>query len=159
MSSDKPEQLTRKSLDFYHSATQLRFDTWHRLEHYTSQLSGHAASKRDLARFRKAAHDAMTILETIEYYTAFPSREDFKLLWKVFEREDYPALARMVARLIRALTSHSYRQRNFSLLSRMAESDDSVAGSDDETSEEDSAPLYQTISTEYFFNTSISPTT
>jgi hypothetical protein len=28
----------RTNLDFYHSPTQLRFDTWHRLEENTSRL-------------------------------------------------------------------------------------------------------------------------
>ena len=28
----------RTNLDFYHSPTQLRVDTWHRLEEYTSRL-------------------------------------------------------------------------------------------------------------------------
>ncbi|KAA3620969.1 MAG: ornithine decarboxylase [Proteobacteria bacterium] len=137
--SDIKQEILRKSLDFYHSASQLRFDTWHRLEHYTSQLSGRASRKAEIARFRKAAHDAMTMLETIEYYTAFPSREDFELLWKLFEREDYGTLARIVARLIRSLTSHSYRRQNASLVSRLADGEDLSADAEDEFVEEDAA--------------------
>ncbi len=29
----------RKNLDFYHSPTQMRFDTWNRLEEYASRLN------------------------------------------------------------------------------------------------------------------------
>ncbi|MDH3379706.1 MAG: ornithine decarboxylase, partial [Gammaproteobacteria bacterium] len=122
--SESPKEVLRKSLDFYHSATQLRFDTWHRLEHYTAQLSDRSARKADIARFRKAARDAMTILETIEYYTAFPSREDFRNLWKSFEREDYSTFARMVEHLVRAITNHSYRSHTFSSVRRLAEGED-----------------------------------
>ncbi len=122
----------RKSLDFYHSATQLRFDTWHRLEHYAGQLNDRSARKADIARFRKAAREAMTILETIEYYTAFPSRNDFRTLWKIFEREDYTTMARVVERLVRAISSHSYRRNTFNSVGEMAEGDDSaVEGAED----------------------------
>ncbi|GJL83664.1 MAG: decarboxylase [marine bacterium B5-7] len=121
---DNSPQILRKSLDFYHSASQLRFDTWHRLEHYTSQLTSRSARKADVARFRKAAHDAMTMLETIEYYTAFPSREDFRILWQVFEREDYTIFARMVEQLVRSLTNHSYRRSTFSSIRKIAEGEE-----------------------------------
>ena len=116
----------RKSLDYYHSASQLRFDTWHRLEHYTTQLSDRSARKADIARFKKAAHDAMSILETIEYYTAFPSREDFKTLWKFLDREDYSTLSRMVVRLVRAITTHSYQRNTFSSIQRLSVGDESA---------------------------------
>ncbi len=137
--SENPKELLRKSLDFYHSATQLRFDTWHRLEHYASQLSDRSARKADIARFRKAAQEAMAILETIEYYTAFPSREDFRFLRKVFEREDYATFTRMVERLIRALTSHSYRRSTFSSIQRLAQGDEDPIATGEEESIEDDA--------------------
>ncbi len=134
--SESPKEALRKSLDFYHSATQLRFDTWHRLEHYTSQMADRSAKKADIAKFRKAVQDAMAILETIEYYTAYPSRDDFRLLRKVFEREDYPMLARMVERLVRAITNHAYRRRTFTPLHRLADSDEPPER-DEETADEE----------------------
>ncbi len=136
--SESPKETLRKSLDFYHSATQLRFDTWHRLEHYTAQLSDRSARKADIARFRKAAQDAMAILETIEDYTAFPSRDDFRMLRKIFEREDYTTLARMVERLVRAITSHSYRGKTFASIRRLAEGDESALDSDEDRAEDES---------------------
>jgi arginine decarboxylase len=133
---ESPKETLRKSLDFYHSASQLRFDTWHRLEHYTTQLSNRSARKTDVARFKKAAHDAMTILETIEYYTAFPSREDFKTLWKFLEREDYSTLSRMVERLVRAITTHTYQRSTFSSIKRLSNGDGSSEAENDFTEDE-----------------------
>ena len=74
---------SRKALTYYHSATQLRFDTWHRLEHYTTRLNERHGRKADIDRYRQVTRDALVILETIEEYTAFPSREDFQLLWRL----------------------------------------------------------------------------
>ncbi len=138
--TENPKELLRKSLDFYHSASQLRFDTWHRLEHYATQLSDRSARKADIARFRKAANEAMTILETIEYYTAFPSREDFRLLWKVLEREDYATFSRMVDRLVRALTNHAYRRSTFTSMRRLADGEEEEPVATDDSGEEDGAP-------------------
>ena len=133
---ESPKEILRKSLDFYHSASQLRFDTWHRLEHYTKQLSDRSARKTDVARFKKAAHDAMTILETIEYYTAFPSREDFRTLWKFLEREDYSTLSRMVERLVRAITTHTYQRGTFSSIKRLSSGDSSCDKEEEYTEDE-----------------------
>ena len=105
----------RKQLRHYHSATQLRADTWHRLEQYTSKLSDRHARKADIAKFSKAVGDAFAILEPMENYTAFPSLSDFELLWKLYNREDYSTLARVVARIVRALSSHTYRRHHIDL--------------------------------------------
>ena len=118
--SASPDESLRKSLDFYHSASQLRFDTWHRLEHYTTQLSHRSSRKAEVTQFKKAAREAFSILETIEYYTAFPSRDDFNTLVKFFEREDYTTLSRMVERLVRAITTHTYQRSTFSSIQRLS---------------------------------------
>jgi arginine decarboxylase len=105
----------RTNLDFYHSPTQLRFDTWHRLEEYTSRLNKKHMRQADVAVLRTKADDAISLLQTIENYSAFPSQDDFKLLWQIFEQEDYDLLARVVARIVRALTSGTYRSRQINL--------------------------------------------
>ena len=117
------ETDVRKSLSYYHSANQLRFDTWHELEQHTQRLSDRHTKKKSLARLRKTVHEALSMLETIEFYTAFPSHEDFSYIWKLFDREEYASLARVVSRVVRALSSHSYRRRNIQL-SRAMERDD-----------------------------------
>jgi len=101
----------RKALTFYHNANQLRFDTWHRLEQYAGRLAEHRLSEEQIERYRALAAEALGVLDTIEEYTAFPSREDFKQLWRIYHRGDHQALSRMVGRIVRALSSHSYRTR------------------------------------------------
>ncbi|MCP4186899.1 MAG: ornithine decarboxylase [Gammaproteobacteria bacterium] len=116
--SDKVEPVAKKArtnLDFYHSPTQLRFDTWHRLEEYTSRLNRKQIRKADVASLRKKAEAAIGLLQTIENYSAFPSSDDFKLLWQLYEQQDYELLARIVARIVRALTGGTYRTRQINL--------------------------------------------
>ena len=139
--SESPKETLRKSLDYYHSASQLRFDTWHRLEHYTTQLSDRSARKADIARSRKAAHDAMEVLETIEWYTAFPSREDYKYLWKLLDREDYSTLARVVKRLVRAITTNSYQTTSsLSSIHQLSQENEPGAEGDEQACEEEFVP-------------------
>ena len=109
------KRKSRTNLDFYHSPTQLRFDTWNRLEEYTSRLNQKHMRKADAAAVTKKTKDALTLLETIENYTAFPSLEDFKLLWQMFHQEDFDLLSRIVARIVRALTGGTYRTRQINL--------------------------------------------
>ena len=42
------KQKNRVNLDFYHSPTQLRVDTWNRLEEYTSRLAEKHMRKADI---------------------------------------------------------------------------------------------------------------
>ena len=104
-----------KPLDFYYNASQLRFDTWHRVKRETVQLADKHARQKEVDRLRESVHTSLELLEAIEDYTAFPSKEDFRYLWRLFEREEYATLARVVGRLVRALVSHSYRSRNIDL--------------------------------------------
>ncbi len=117
MSNDGKQLVkrTRTNLDYYHSATQLRFDTWHRLEEYTSRLNERSVRKSDLAVLRKNTFEALEVLQTIEDYTAFPSIDDFRYLWELYEREDFELLARTVARIVRALASDTYRSHNINV--------------------------------------------
>ena len=102
-------RVIKTNLNFYHSPTQLRFDTWHRLEDFSERLRDRQLRKTDLATIKKDTESALRILQTIEDYTAFPSIEDFELLWELFHREDYVTLVRMVSRIVRALSSGVYR--------------------------------------------------
>ncbi|HKJ50226.1 MAG TPA: ornithine decarboxylase [Gammaproteobacteria bacterium] len=105
----------RTNLDFYHSPTQLRFDTWHRLEEHTSRLREKHMRKADIASLSKRIRDELTMLETIENYTAFPSTDDIKLLWQLYDQQDFSVLSRVVARIVRALTNGTYRSRQINL--------------------------------------------
>ena len=106
---------TRTTLDFYHSPTQLRFDTWNRLEEYASRLNQKYIRKADNAALTEKTRKAISLLQTIENYSAFPSEEDFKLIWELFEQEDFNLLAKIVSRIVRALTNGTYRIQKINL--------------------------------------------
>ncbi len=105
----------RTNLDFYHSPTQMRFDTWNRLDEYANRLSAKHLRKADIASLVKKTRDALSLLHTFESYSAFPSQEDFDLLWQLFNEEDFELLSRMVTRIVRALTGGTYRSRQINL--------------------------------------------
>jgi len=44
-----PKRNSRTNLDFYHSPTQLRFDTWNRLKEHASRLREKHMRKADVA--------------------------------------------------------------------------------------------------------------
>jgi len=103
---------SRTNIDFYHSPNQLRFDTWNQLEEYTSRLREKHLRKADINAFTRKTRDAIKLLETIENYSAFPSLEDFTLLRQLFDEQDFDLLARIVTRIVRALTGGTYRSRH-----------------------------------------------
>lgn len=109
------KRIPRTNLDFYHSPTQLRFDTWNRLEEYTSRLREKHMRKADVQALTKKIKNEISQLETIENYSAFPSQEDFQLLWQLFDQQDFDLLARIVTRIVRALTGGTYRSRHINL--------------------------------------------
>jgi len=109
------KRKSRTTLDFYHSPTQLRFDTWNNLEEYSSRLRTRQIRKADVAALTRKTKDAIALLQTIEKYSAFPSREDFKLLWQLFDNQDFDLLSRIVARIVRALIGGTYRSRQINV--------------------------------------------
>ena len=116
--NDSSLTITRKlrtNLDFYHSPTQMRFDTWNLLEEYVNRLNQKQIRKADVAALTKKSRDAITLLETFEGYCAFPSDEDFKLLWQLFDQQNFALLANVVSRIVRALTGGTYRSRHINL--------------------------------------------
>ena len=78
-------RTTRTNLDFYHSPTQLRFDTWNRLAEHTSRLREKHLRKADIAALVKKIRDEITLLETIE---------DLKRNWRLFATPDNPGKGR-----------------------------------------------------------------
>ena len=105
----------RTNLDFYHSPTQMRFDTWNRLDEYANRLSAKHMRKADVASLTRQTREALTLLHTFENYSAFPSQEDFAMLWQLFNEEEFEVLSRIVTRIVRALTGGTYRSRQINL--------------------------------------------
>ncbi|MDX1431969.1 MAG: aminotransferase class I/II-fold pyridoxal phosphate-dependent enzyme [Gammaproteobacteria bacterium] len=104
-----------KAFSFYYNASQLRFDTWHRVKRMTERLSERNLKAAERSKLVDATREALALLQAIEDYTAFPSKDDFKYLWRLFERDEHVTLARVVGYLVRALVSHSYRSRSIDL--------------------------------------------
>jgi len=111
----KTSDVEYASLAFYHKISYLRSDTWTRLHRITTRLSERQAVSGDTSALAEEAKAAMHTLEEIEDYTAFPSKDDFRLLWRLLEELDYNMLNRAVSRISRALSSGVYRNRPISL--------------------------------------------
>ena len=123
----------RTNLDFYHSPTQLRFDTWHRIEENTSRLREKHMRKADIAALSKKIRADLSTIEVFESYCAFPSRDGVRLLSQLLEQQDYDQLSRVVARIVRALTNGTYRSTSIDLQSSidLEESDDTLQNFDE----------------------------
>ena len=104
-------QAEYAALGFFHRISYLRSDTWIKLNRITSRLSDKYSSGGETASLVAEAKTAMATLENIEDYTAFPSKEDFRLLWRLLNDREYNLLARAVSRISRALSSDVYRNR------------------------------------------------
>ncbi|MCP5406765.1 MAG: aminotransferase class I/II-fold pyridoxal phosphate-dependent enzyme [Chromatiaceae bacterium] len=119
--SDQPVVKTNTSaaeyaaLNFYHRISYLRSDTWIKLHRLTVRLSEKQAVNGDTKALVADAKAAMYTLESIEDYTAFPSKEDFRLMWRLLSEKDYGLLSRAVGRISRALSSDVYRNRQIHL--------------------------------------------
>jgi arginine decarboxylase len=103
------------ALAFYHKISYLRSDTWTRLHRLTTRLSERQAVSRETSDLANEARSAMHTLEQIEDYTAFPSKDDFRLLWRLLDEKEYNLLNRAVSRISRALSSDVYRNRPINL--------------------------------------------
>ncbi|WP_192034927.1 aminotransferase class I/II-fold pyridoxal phosphate-dependent enzyme [Halomonas sp. YLGW01] len=111
------------ALGFYHKISQLRADTWNALKRDLGKL----VQLKDDAQARnlvKAVDIKLTRLEIIEDYHAFPSKEDFRHLWHLFNRQEYSLLEKVVKRLVRAMISESYRRRHVDLSETDADAED-----------------------------------
>jgi len=109
------KRTKRKNLDFYHSPTQMRSDSWNRLEEFASRLYEKQQRQAGNEALLERTRETITLLETFESYTAFPSHEDFHLLWQLLEQQNYALLSNVVSRIVRALTGGTYRSRHINL--------------------------------------------
>ncbi len=109
------KRTTRKNLDFYHSPTKMRSDSWNRLEEFVGRLYEKQQRQAGNEALLERTRETITLLETFESYTAFPSQDDFNLLWQLLEQENYALLSNVVSRIVRALTGGTYRSRHINL--------------------------------------------
>ncbi len=113
--SARSAKATARSLSAYYNASQLRADTWNQLKSLTARLEREPDGGRAAAKQRQLAIQAFDTLEPIETYWAFPGRDAFHQLKRLFDKEDYPTLSRAVARTVRALMSNAYRRKTIPL--------------------------------------------
>ena len=111
----KTSDVEYAALAFYHRISYLRSDTWTRLHRVTTRLSERQATGGETTSLAEEARAAMHTLEEIEDYTAFPSKDDFRLLWRLLDEKEYSLLNRAVSRISRALSSGVYRNRAITL--------------------------------------------
>ena len=105
---------TGLSLSRYYNASQLRIDTWQRLDDYSARLAENH-NRSDTAAIRLAITEALSILEPIVMYWAFPGKDGFLQVRRLFEAGDNTTLALLVARILRALINESYRRKQIEL--------------------------------------------
>ena len=109
----------RRELDYYHSPTQFRFDSWHQLAECTTRLSALQDKNKPAPIVLEKVRGLLGDLQTLEDYTAFPSDKDFELLWSLFNNKEHETLSWCVEIIVRALSSGSYRVRDIDLASAL----------------------------------------
>lgn len=92
------------------NALQLRSDLWHRLRASADRLEKSIETGQ-----RKVLRDEigalLQTLEMVEQYWAFPGRVGLEKIREHFTRSEDAELKRLVASIVRAITSESYRYR------------------------------------------------
>ena len=119
------------ALSDYYNASQLRADSWSRLKTATAVLAERGGGAPSAGQLTGQIAELLALLAPIEGYWAFPGRQDFAELRRLLEAGDFAILARVVARIVRAMMSNAYRYKAIPLDLRGEPEDD-----DDEADEE-----------------------
>ena len=117
------------SLNAYHSILQLRTEGWTRLKKNTARLRDALVNGKEHNKLLQQIGADLALLEPIDSYWAFPSRQDFEYLYELYDNEDFEQLSRVVGRISRALASLSYRHKPINL--KVEDAKDSDEDNDD----------------------------
>lgn len=105
---------------------RMRSDTWNRLRDAARRLRTSAPIRSDTkeyndeaARLSRACVQAFESLELVEPYHAFPGMRLVGHLRELFEAQRYPALAALCIRVVRMLSTGSFRRLDLSSLRPM----------------------------------------
>jgi arginine decarboxylase len=93
----------------YNSWWQFRADVWSRLGETSDRLAAATSRGQSTAEMIVATEELFGVVEAIEHYWAFPGAAVYLRARKLLRTERYDSLARMVARINRALVTESYR--------------------------------------------------
>ncbi len=99
-------------LERYYNASNLRTDLWDRLKRGADSLARADRSDRASGELVAKVHATLQQLEPIEFYWAFPGRRVLTDLRNLLDTENTAALAILVAKVVRLLSSGSYRRRD-----------------------------------------------
>ena len=98
-----------EALTEYYSALRLRTDRWSALKSTCERLC-RANKERAQEKLHKRAEELIDSLHPIERYWAFPGHATFDRLRLLLGDSQYSTLHKLVARIVRALLSNSYRR-------------------------------------------------
>lgn len=101
-------------LNSHFNTSRLRNDTWDRLKFKTTKL-GKITKQVELKNKKTEAvvnsvREYLDILEPIETYFAFPGRDVFREIRRMFDRHEYRTLAHRVSVLVQRLFNEDYRR-------------------------------------------------
>jgi arginine decarboxylase len=96
----------------YNSWWQFRSDVWSRLGEMSDRLAAAASRGQSTTEMTVAIHELFGVVEAIEQCWAFPGLAAYLRARELFRAARYDRLARMVARINRALVTESYRAGN-----------------------------------------------
>ena len=105
------------SLGEHYNTTRLRLDAWHRLGGLVGNLAEAGLDEEEASLLWQDIGEIVRLLQPIEIYWAFPGRQIFAHLQKLFSQRDEDSFTRLVAAIVRALASESYRSRPVHLTS------------------------------------------
>ncbi len=131
------------SLSAHYLASRHRFDHWNVLKTSTAKL---ADGRGNADKLKQEIKERLETLGPIEAYWAFPGAEAFSRLSRMLAAGDYGQLAQTTSRIVRALSSQSYR-RNYIPLSESDLRDDD---GDDRTAVDNRYALSQGAERPYF---------
>jgi len=111
VNKNKQDQInsSKVQLDYYHSPTQFRFDSWHKLSEFAERLHRRKTRGQDFNSVVQETRRLLNVLQTLEEYTAYPSRPGMETLVNLFQSGNYQGLALAVSNILWDLTSEHYR--------------------------------------------------
>ena len=111
----------------YNSWWQFRADSWSRLEEATGRIASSLRRGKPIDHdMTDAVHAACAALAPLEQFWAFPGHAAFGVVQELAATGAWERLARLVARINRALVTESYRMGSLGDIARVEHRDDSV---------------------------------
>ena len=111
----------------YNSWWQFRADSWSRLEEATRRVASSLRRGKPIDQdMTDAVHAACAALAPLEQFWAFPGHAAFGVVQEFASTGAWERLARLVARINRALVTESYRTGALGDIARVEHRDDSV---------------------------------